>query len=335
MGQWGAYGYASLSAYHWNYGQIVEHYYGGAHLTRLAASVEATPVDVDLSEIDGASSTTLQANRRGAFLNVNGAKRWGTRTIAHTGRTITVEASAGDVRVNLDGTWRAYEGAIEIQSGGKTWNVVSLEAYVAGVVPIESSAGWGATGGEAALQAQAVAVRSYVLSYLHAIGHTCDNQEYEVYEGDPGTNPNIGSYVHYSNEATRSTAGRVMCRVATNGCTIGDVVPTQYASSTGGYTSGIGSPPFPAVVDAGDAVSANPWHDWTIYLSVASVEAAYPSVGTLTALKVSKRNGHGQMRGRAMTVTITGDKGSTAVDGNTFAADFGLYSNWFRFDTQP
>jgi stage II sporulation protein D len=335
MGQWGAYGYASLAAYRWTDGQILSHYYGGTHLVPVAAAVEATPVDVDLSELDGSSSTILRANRRGAFVTVNGAKRWGQRTIVHTGRTLTVNASVGDLRVDLAGVWRSYQGSIVIQSDGQTWNVVPLEDYVAGVVPIESSAGWGATGGEAALQAQAVAARSYVLSYLQEIGHTCDNSYCQVYEGDPGTNPDIGSYVRYSDEATRSSAGLVVCRIEATTCARADVVSTQYASSSGGYTSGAGSPGFPAVVDAGDAVSANPWHDWTISLSVSSVEDAYPSVGSLTALKVSKRNGDGQMRGRAVTVTITGRKGSTSVDGEQFAEEFGLYSDWFRFSTQP
>jgi SpoIID/LytB domain protein len=290
------------------------------------------PVEVDLSEIDGFSSTTLKANRPGASVTVNGAKRWGTRTVVHTGHTITITASAGDVRVDLDGTWRAYQGYIQIQPDGQTWNVVPLEDYIAGVVPIESSAGWGASGGEAALQAQAVAARSYVLNYLYQVGHTCDSQECQVYEGDPGTNPDIGSYVRYSDEATTSTAGMVMCRVSSSGCSRADVVETQYASSTGGYTSGSG---FPAVVDAGDVVGANPWHDWTFYLSVSSVEDAYPSVGTLTALKVTKRNGDGQMGGRAVTVTITGTRHTTSVDAADFADQFGLDSNWFRFSTQP
>jgi stage II sporulation protein D len=152
---------------------------------------------------------------------------------------------------------------------------------VAGVVPIESPAGWGATGGEAALEAQAVAARSYVLSYLYEVGHTCDSAYCQVYEGDPGTNPDIGLYVRYSNRAIRSSAGPVVCRVLVTSCPLAKVVSTQYASSTGGYTSGVGSPGFPAVVDAGDAVSANPWHDWTIYLAVSAVEAAYPSVSIL------------------------------------------------------
>jgi SpoIID/LytB domain protein len=332
MGQWGAYGYASLSAYKWGYRRIIGRYYGGAHLARAPAAIESAAVKVDLSALDGDSSTTVMANRAGAYLVVDGTRHRGRITIAHHGRTITVRADKGDVRVDLGGEWRAYQGYIQIQPDGETWNVVGLEDYVAGVVPIEMSAGWGATGGEAALQAQAIAARSYVLDYVGQVGHTCDSQECQVYQGDPGTNPNIGSYVGYSDRATSSTSGEVVCTADHRSCPGADIALTQYASSTGGYTSGAG---FHAVADGGDAVSANPWHDWSISVPVASIQAVYPQLGTLTSLAVTKRNGLGAMGGRAITVAVTGKKGAVTVSASGFEDALGLYSDWFRFSTQP
>ncbi len=334
LGQWGSFGYASESGYRWSYQRIIGHFYSGDNrMEHISSGLAATPINVNLSELDGASSTTLKANRSGAHVTVNGAKRWGTRRITHDGGTITVVANAGDVRVDLPGVgWRAYKGKIVIRSDGETWNEVPLESYVAGVVPSESPAGWGASGGEAALQSQAIAARSYALNYVDHVGYICDTQSCQVYAGDPGTNPGVGRYAVYSDEAERTTGGVVVCRTSSSTCAEPDIVSTQFASSTGGYTSGSG---FPAVIDGGDAVNANPWHDWTVYVPVSSVERVYPRVGTVKSLLVSKRNRLGAMGGRAVTVTIGGTRGSTSVDASTFEYQFGLYSNWFRVSTQP
>jgi len=332
MGQWGSYGYASLAGYKWPYSKILGHYYSGQHLSHLATATESAPIDVDLSELDGTKVTTLKANRRGAHVTVNGAKRWGTRRITHTATTIVVRANVGDVRVDLNGRWRAYQGYIELTPDDRTVNVVPLESYVAGVVPSESIASWGAAGGEAALETQAVAARTYAINYVDQAGRICDTEECQVYDGDPGTNPGLDGYVKYSDKAATATAGVVVCAMAASTCPAADIDETQYSASTGGYTSGQG---FPAVTDAGDAVGSNPWHNWTAHLSISQLDAAFPNLGRLTALEVTARNGHGTWGGRAVTVEVTGTKGSTSLSGSSFEDDFGLASNWFRFATQP
>jgi stage II sporulation protein D len=341
MGQYGAYGYASEPAYHWTYQQIVGHYYGSAHLDRLPAGTDAATIKVDLSELNESATTQMRAAQPGAALRVNGGRlRAGTITLHHTGRVQTIVATVGAVSVDLPGLgWRTYDGGIQVQptaasdgTGGQTWNVVPIESYVAGVVPREAPAGWGATGGEAALEAQAVAVRSYALAYVGAVGRICDTDSCQVYEGDPST-IGLGSLVAYSNEATSSTAGQVMCIEALAICPGGEVAATEYAASTGGFTAG-GT--FPAVVDAGDAVASNPFHDWTTSVSLAAVEQSYPGLGPITRLHVTARNGFGAYGGRALEVRITGSGGRTVtVSGAEFAGGLGLPSDWFRFATQP
>ena len=71
--------------------------------------------------------------------------------------------------------WRAFGGSesyVEmIRLRHRRGSVVHpLESYVRGVVPAESPASWGVNG-EAALQAQAVAARSYGLAYLRRVVH--------------------------------------------------------------------------------------------------------------------------------------------------------------------
>lgn len=335
MGQYGAYGYAAEPSYRWSYQQIVAHYYGSAHLARIGADADRATINVDLSELNDAAVTPVRANP-GAAVSVNGGRpRGGTITVHHTGRVQTITATAGAVSVELPGVgWRAYDGAIQVQpsgapdgTGGQTWAVVPIERYVAGVVPREAPAGWGATGGEAALQAQAVAVRSYALAYVAAAGRICDTAACQVYEGAPSS-LGLGADVAYSDAATATTAGQVMCDETGPTCPVGAVAATQYAASTGGYTAG-GT--FPSVVDAGDAVAGNPFHDWTMSVKVIAIERHYPALGTLTRLQVTARNGLGAYGGRALEVRVTGTGGrNVTVSGDAFARGLGLPSDWFR-----
>ncbi len=112
---------------------------------------------------------------------------------------------------------------------------------------------------------------------------------------------------------------------------------TEYSSSSGGYSAGA---QFPAVVDAGDAVCisasvCNPNHNWTVTLSAAAIDAAYPSIGTFSSLVVTSRNGLGDFGGRVNQLTVTGTSGSVSVTGSAFAAAFNLQSTWFSLADQP
>ena len=253
-----------------------------------------------------------------------------------------------------DGVIVTYRGSIEAfdyygPSTGdvhlaRTLNLVPLEQYVADVTPTESPSGWGSlpagsTGGQGEaygfqeLEAQAVAVRTYVLAQIAAGGwygyaDICDDvcQGYTSGAGYENTLTTL---------AARDTAGRILLL---NGLP----APTQYASSSGGYTGG--SPAFQPVVDKGDAVclkgagplGCNPWHTWTASVPVTQIEAAFPEVGTLADVKVTSRNSLGAYGGRVLEIEVTGVAGaSTTVTGNAWAADFNLSSNWFALTDGP
>ena len=128
-----------------------------------------------------------------------------------------------------------------------------LEQYVADTVPGESPSGWGSLGGAGPqgmdwgfqeLEAQAVAVRSYVLANLGGYGgyaDTCDLtcQTYRGTEYETATTV----------AAANDTAGQVMVMPG------GQIATTEYSASTGGYTSSANQQsPFTAVPDDGDAV---------------------------------------------------------------------------------
>lgn len=308
MGQYGAYGYALQGEpYTW----ILDHFYGDTTMS----SVGSPNISVHLVELDGRSSITVKDST-------------GTHTVA-AGQTFTPQG--GDVYISwTNGTWRAFQGSVQVTSSDQTLNVVPLESYVRGVVPAESPASWG-TNGEAALQAQAVAARSYAWAYTGGGAKPiCDTTSCQVYYGDPDVAGAIenSSYTQYSDSAQSTTAGQVRVWQSGNptGQPAGSVAMTEFSSSTGGYTAG-GA--FPAVADAGDSTSSNPNHTWSASVPVASVQSAFPSVGTLQSIAVTARNGLGDMGGRVTQMVLSGSTGHVTVTGDQFQWALGLKSDWF------
>ncbi len=216
----------------------------------------------------------------------------------------------------------------------RTVNILPLEQYVAGVVPNESPSGWGSLGGPGPqghaqgfqeLEAQAVAARSYVMSDLGGWGGYADicDTTCQSYRG-------IADETALTDEATMDSAGVVVMMPD------GSVATTFYSSSTGGYTA---PSQFVAVPDPGDAVcvagACNPHHTWQAQIPVTTIEAAYPAIGTLLAVDVTRRNGYGDFGGRVLDLSLEGSSGSVSLSGYAFANRFGLQSNWFSVASQP
>ncbi len=213
----------------------------------------------------------------------------------------------------------------------RTVNTVGLEQYVADTVPGESPSSWGTQGGAGPqghdwgfqeLEAQAIAVRSYVLADPGGYGgyaDTCD-LSCQTYRGTEYESPN-------SIAAATDTAGEVM--YLPNG-TIAD---TEYSASTGGYTSSAAqTSPFTPVPDAGDAIATNPNHSWTATLSVSAIDAQWPQIGTFTGFTNVAGDGDvgtGETFSRVDTLTVVGTSGSVAVTGPEFADNLGHKSDWF------
>ena len=324
MGQYGALGYASQ--YGWNYQQILSHFYGGTTL----ATTPVASLTVRLSELDGSTSVSVSAPQ-GSQLMVDG-KAAGAAATLTPGQSVT---SSGGADVIVAGPWsngtsREFAGKIAFQPGSagqpsQVDNVVSLDQYVEGVVPRESPASWPL----AALEAQAVAARSYALAYTgNGAVPICDTPYCQVYGGDPAQY-GAGADVSNSNAAVTDTTGQVLECGTDSACgAAGAVALAEYSSSTGGYTAG-GA--FPAVPDAGDSTPSNPYHDWSATLASSQVQSAFPSVGTLQSVTVISRNGDGDLGGRVEEMDLTGSAGSVKVSGSQFAAALGLNSNWFAF----
>lgn len=268
------------------------------------------------ASVPAATAPVLEAATRGALLTL----------CADNGAHLVVQGTV--------------EGVFNSAGKARTVNVLPLEEYVADVVTGESPSYWGTVDaggpqthpwGFQALEAQAVAARSYVLASPGGYGGyatTCDIV-CQTYRGTTYLTAN-------GTAAVKDTLGEVM--VSSDG----SVADTEYSSSTGGYTSSAteGSP-FTPVPDAGDAVCPTPppgyapgavcndFHDWSVTVPLTKIAAAWPKEGAAPKVAVSKRNGLGTWGGRAVTVTISKGTKSQSVAATTFATTLGLRSTYF------
>jgi SpoIID/LytB domain protein len=362
MGQYGAYGYAV--DHNLNYQAILDHFYGGTTLSTtdpnqamsvLLCSVEAntnctTPRDTGPLLITSGIAFTVEGVEfpGGTLVRIrHDGTQWQVESTpggcSSSGATFTPFGPSADSQIDVSSTdgapgedrtrmltlcnvAKVYRGSLHaLRDSGVTRvvNVVPLDLYLRGVVPAESPSSWGnAAGGKGmhALRAQAVAARSYSMSgQRHPYARTCDTIACQVYNG-------ANAEAVTTNQAIADTAG--MVRRASNGA----ISRTEFSSSTGGWSAG-GT--FPAVIDEGDDVTANPNHNWSTTVPIASIEAAYPSIGRLVRFEVTSRNGLGADGGRVKSMNVVGTSGSVTVTGNDFRSRFGLKSDWFTPQDPP
>ncbi|WP_109774897.1 SpoIID/LytB domain-containing protein [Quadrisphaera granulorum] len=345
LSQWGSYGYAVDKG--WDSGRILDHYYGGTK----PGTVGDDEISVRLMGVDGAQTIMLTS---GADFYVNdlfiGAGS-GARFTRQNGTWILTTTLGGCKGTDSFGPWDMganpavwlandagedrskmftvcnnglqYRGnfrpAIDSTGGTHLVNFVRLEQYLRGVVPAESPAAWGDAGGGAgmaALEAQAVAARSYSRAEnRYSYAQTCDTTACQVYGG-------VAREDRRTDTAIRNTAG-VVRRDSKGG-----VVRTEFSASTGGWTAG-GA--FPAVEDLGD--SRSPHHDWKVVVDGPAISRAWPQIGAFSSMQVTARNGLGDDGGRATKVVVTGSSGSVTTTGNDVRSKLGLKSDWFSVIT--
>jgi len=235
-----------------------------------------------------------------------------------------------------DGKVRSYRGIIRAANGtdgeNRTINVVPLEQYLRSVVAKEMSPSWATAGGGRgvqALQAQAVAARSYVLAEnRYSYARTCD-LSCQTYLGAALRSSVSSPYVAVEHPlvdgAVSATAGQVR-RV---GSATGPIAYAMFSAASGGYTAPT-SLGFPAVPDLGDATAGNPNYRWSASIPAAVVQAAFPSIGEFVGVTVLARNGYGDWGGRVTSVRVDGSAGSVTVTGDQLRSKLALKSNWFN-----
>ncbi|QIG44092.1 SpoIID/LytB domain-containing protein [Nocardioides anomalus] len=208
-----------------------------------------------------------------------------------------------------------YRGALR-SVDRRTVNVVALDSYLRGVVPREVPAEWEAE----AVRAQAVAARSYAAyERATAMGEwdLCDTEACQVYGGVRDEHP-------ATDAAVRATRGKVVTWQ-------GAPAFTQFSSSNGGWSTAGSQPYLVAQADPYEASSDNPNDPWTATVTRQAVERAWPAVGTLQGITLTRDGVGPAYGGHVSAVTLTGAGGqSVQLTGDAFRFGLGLRSTWLQ-----
>jgi SpoIID/LytB domain protein len=313
LSQWGAYGlargYAVDHPYTWQ--EIVAHYFhntkigdrSGRVSVRLVASGNAVTigpafkVEAGSRSVQHASASTVTKTSTGR-IKVSGIKRTfaSPATFSPTGSVLALGS-------------RHYRGNLIVAAVGGGVRVVNrlpVDSYVRGVVTNESPAGWGDVGAQAALEAQAVAARSYGLwTVAHGGGKCggflCPDTSDQVYNGYDSETAN-------GKAAVTATAGKAVLFA-------GSVAETFFSSSSGGRTAasvdtwGGNLNYLESTADPADLNPDNPNRAWRVLLSPKELGHLLGTPRPRDA-SVSSR-----VSGRAKTVSVVGNTWSQIVSG--------------------
>ncbi len=195
-----------------------------------------------------------------------------------------------------------YRGRIEASAAGgglRLVNHVDVERYLQGMGEVRDP-NWP----EAALQAQAIAARTYALWTVRSGRELCPTQTCQVY---------LGAQAEYAamNRAVRDTRGQV---VTFDGALIPAVYSANHAGISGTVAEGFG----PSASDVPYLVpvaypNADPVAE-TIRKELGEVAGRLGYNGDLATVKVTRVG----PSGRALDVTLDGSAGPVVVDGVRF-----------------
>jgi stage II sporulation protein D len=334
MSQYGAYGFAKHG---YDYKQILAHYYQGTDLSKAGQS------DIRVLLQTGSRTATFTGATDGGGHNLNPNKTYKVKLVGlsrvllldpkgkqlgHFDQPLDITSSAVPLRLNgraINGiSGGHYHGALEFRpspfTGLAVVNVVGLDDYVRGVVPGEMPSSWA----PAALEAQAVAARSYALA-TDAGGPVFDqypDTRSQVYKGADGE-------AATSNAAVDATAGQVLRYQ-------GRVAATYFFSTSGGHTEDIqnvfyGAQPEPYLTGVDDPYdNISPKHRWQIRLTTAQLQRRLGKLvrGKLRGIKVLQRG----VSPRIVWAAVVGTRGSVRVRGTSLKSQLGLDDTWASFN---
>jgi SpoIID/LytB domain protein len=313
MSQWGAYGlargYAVDHQYTWQ--QIIAHYF---HHTTIGTRSKTV-------------SVLLVGSKGSVSIGSEFRVKAGTRSVQHSGDSTVSKTSKGRIKVSgIEKTFaspatfsptsghlhlgaRHYRGNLVVTAVGGGVRVVNrlpVDGYVRGVVTNESPSSWGAVGAQAALEAQAVAARSYALwTVAHGggkcAGNLCPDTRDQVYSGFDSETAN-------GRAAVSSTAGKVVLSG-------GSVAETFFSSSSGGRTAasvdtwGGNRNYLESTPDPADLNPSNPNRAWRLLLKPAGLGNRLGTRNPSDAV-VSSR-----VSGRVNAISVGGKTWSKVVGG--------------------
>ena len=222
----------------------------------------------------------------------------------------------GHNRVEYRGSLRSM-GPISKTTHRITVNRLSLENYVAGVVPREMPSTWL----PAALRVQAVAARTYaayeIANRTDPRFGLCDDATCQVYGG-------LSAEMPSTDKATQATAGEVLTYH-------GQPAFAQFSASNGGWMAAGSEPYLVSKQDPYDTSAVDPYASWVKQVTAAHIAHTWPALGRLTEIEVLGRDGNGDWGGRIQNITLHGTKADRTMTGDDFQSSLGLGTTWLRF----
>jgi stage II sporulation protein D len=324
LGQWGAQGYAQHG---YTYQQILAAYYPGT----FPGQTTTTTIRVLLAS--GKKQLTISSGQPFTVADGDGVDHTlaAGKTTLTPGLQLAVDGGskqaltppltfspAGGSTLSLG---RAYRGqlVVDVVNGKlRAINTLPLEQYLYGVVPAEMPAGWL----PAALEAQAVAARSYALANSRAAA------AFDVYaDGRSQAYLGVSAEKPAATEAVDTTAGEVLLFD-------GEVADTLFSSSTGGRTQSaadaFGPPGRPYLVSVKDPYdTGSPYHNWgPVPVTARTLGQALGVHGRVVDATVARNSSR-----RVATVKLSslarGTQSTASVDGSAVQSALGLRSTWF------
>ena len=219
------------------------------------------------------------------------------------------------------GIWlgsRRYRGVLRISGRGGRLRVINnlgVETYLASVVGSEMPHRWPL----AALQAQAVAARTYALKQ-RSRGGAWDVKATvasQVYRGVESETP-----------STRKAVASTRSLVLVHG---GRLIDAVFHSSSGGVTEASGMvwrQQHPYLVSVPDHDQHSPVHHWEQWFDPAGLRQKLPETGGLQTVEVLSRSGSGRVR----QARLRGPRGSLVLSGAELRQRLGLKSTLVSFE---
>ena len=256
-------------------------------------------------------------------------------------RRLEVSLSGGHLRLDCDGDerwltggavlsvmnddprgiWlgqRRYRGELRISGRGGSLRVVNelgIETYLASVVGSEMPHAWPL----AALQAQAVAARTYALKQRSRGGGwdvkaTMASQVYSGAEAETAS--------------TRQAVASTRSLVLVHG---GKLIDAVFHSSSGGVTEASGMVwrnQLPYLVSVPDHDQHSPVHRWQERFDPMMLRRTWPETGGLDGVEVLSRSRSGRVR----QARVRGPRGTLMLTGNELRRRLGLKSTLVNFE---
>ncbi|MFM7464754.1 MAG: SpoIID/LytB domain-containing protein [Cyanobium sp.] len=216
---------------------------------------------------------------------------------------------------------RRYRGSLLLRPQGESLQAINrlpLEPYLMGVVGSEMPDSWP----QAALRAQAVASRTFVLQQLRPqapfdVKATVASQVYEGVEAESTA----------VRQAVTSTEGKVLLHGQ-------QLINAVFHSSSGGATENSGdlwSRQLPYLVSVPDFDSASPVSRWEKALEPEDLRQSFKEIGGAVAIEPLQTSPTGRLR----RAKVIGPGGELVLTGSEMRQRLGLRSTLVQFSFEP